>query len=259
MKRLFFLLCLLNLSFLLWQFRIGNLTSEKPREVAPSSIFLVGEYERARRGAHISGFIDNTIRQWRQTELENMLAELRGESWQLQLTPVPVATKPSKPLEPEKIVEPVKPPLKVVERKCYEVGPFDGELGAKKWLAEKSLIGKQILQKDFAIPYDYQVYYPAAKTPEQSRINKMMLNAKGLQDIWMIPDGDLKGGYSLGVFREKQRALNFRSQLAEKGIQAEIKLRDKTRVEWFVRVMLDKSKLKQYESPSAKVAACAPN
>ena len=142
-------------------------------------------------------------------------------------------------------------------RKCVEAGPFADESSVNKWLAGHNLASKQIIAKETAIPSDFQVFYPAAKNPEQSRINKLMLNAKGLQDIWLIPAGDNKGGYSLGVFNDRQRANNYKNQLAQIGIQAEIKQREKTKTQWFARVMLDKAKLQQLGSQADAYSSCA--
>lgn len=259
MKRLFFLLCFLNVCFLLWQFHAGRLNGDEPTAVGPSSILLVGEYQRAQQGARISAVIDHRAVEWRQLETDRILADLRNETWQPKVVPVSVAKKSTKLNEPTKTVEAPKPQTKVVERKCFDAGPFADEFGLKRWLAAKTLDSKQITQKDIVIASDYQVYYPAAKKTEQSQANKAMLLAKGYQDIWMIPEGELKGGYSLGVFREKQRAIHFKNQLSDKGIQAEIKQRDKTKPQWFVRVMLDKTKLKQYQALGVNLAACPAN
>ena len=264
MKRLFLLLCLLNLGFLLWQFHSGRLDVQLQQSVAPSSLLLVDEYERARRGAEIAGLIDRQIARWRQADIQRIFARLQGEEsrWQKTIA-IAKAKKVNQPPENKpavkQIVEPAKIVTPVVEKKCFEVGPFTDELSVKQWLVKNALISQKTIQKDSAVPSDYQVYYPAAQTPEQSRINKLMLNAKGLQDIWLIPSGDNKGAYSLGVFKDKQRALVFKTELSEKGIQAQIKQREKTVPEWFARVMLDKTKLEQYRSAVVKLSICSVN
>lgn len=257
MKQLFLLLCLLNVVFLFWQFHVGRLSPQPTAPVAPSTILLVEEYERAKRGAEIDQIIERKIARWQTAEFQWMLADLKQERWTLKPIAMPLPKKVNKPPIGKKPAEPIKPPTTpIVEKKCFLVGPFAEEAGAKKWLAKNALLSKEIVQKDISMPTDYQVYYPAAKTPEQSRVNKAMLNAKGLQDIWMIPEGELKGSYSLGVFREKQRAINFKNQLAEKEIKAELKQREKTEAQWFVKIKLEKAKQKQYEAADAKFASC---
>ena len=114
----------------------------------------------------------------------------------------------------------------------------------------------ETIYKDLELAGDFQVYYPAAKTPEQTRINKMMLNAKGITDIWPVPAGDNKGALSLGVFADRQRASNFKAQLAQQGIQAEIKQRAKVQRQVFAKVLLDKRQYQQWSAQSAQVVPC---
>lgn len=264
MKWLFFLLCLLNLGYLLWQFHNGRLDIQPQISSESSSLLLVSEYQRARRGAEISGLIDKQVEhqmdQWQQADMQHLLFNLTAEKrwWRMPFA----RPKPKKIVKPEivkKAVEPAKPKpaLPAVELKCYEVGPFSDELSAKQWLTKNALNSKQTIQKDHAVSSDYQVYYPAAKTPDQSKLDKAMLNDKGIQDVWQIPSGELKGAYSLGVFKDKQRAFVLKDELAAKGVKAQIKPRGKTITQWFVRVMLDKAKLKQYQSETLQLLACS--
>lgn len=252
MKVLFYLLCVLNLSVLLWELREGRFESTPVNQATDGSILTVEEFTRAKRGAEINAHIQQRIKRWQQTETEQMLADLRDEHWQLQA--VPAKNKPKQPVVKAEETKPVQPPI---VRKCFETGPFDDEASLKKWLGQKALVSKQVVQRELITDIDFQVFFPAAKTPEQARLNKSMLNAKGLQDIWMIPDGENKGGFSLGVFTEKQRALLFKTQLEGQGIRAEIKQRQKTKPQWFVRVMLDKVAVNQYESKALKLTACS--
>lgn len=254
MKVLFYLLCVLNLSVLLWELREGKFVSVPTEPVSDNGILTVEEFARAKRGAEINARIQQRIQRWQQTEIEQMLADLRGQHWQLQ--PIPAKNKPKQPTVKAEETKPLQPPI---VRKCFETGPFDDEASLKKWLAQKALTSKQIVQRELITDIDFQVFFPAAKTPEQARLNKSMLNAKGLQDIWTIPEGDNKGSFSLGVFTEKQRALLFKSQLEGQGIHAEIKQRQKSKPQWYVRVMLDKAVVNQYESKNLKLSACANN
>ena len=251
MKALFYLLCVLNLSMLLWALRDGRFEPVTVEQLPETSILTIEEFARAKRGAEIDKRIQTNLANWRQIEIEHMLADLRDEHW--SLSPV----QPKNPPKPQAVkAEAKKPVLPVIVNKCFETGPFDDEASLKKWLDQKALVSKQIVQRELITNTDFQVYFAAAKTPEQARLNKSMLNAKGIQDIWTIPDGDNKGGFSLGVFVDKQRALLFKSQLEGQGIHAEIKQRQKTKVQWFVKVMLDKTQVGKYESTTLKFSAC---
>lgn len=258
MKPLFFLLCLLNLGFFLWQFHNGKLSPVEAASDRPGAdVLTLEEYERARIGATISAMLHDNLKRRQQAEIENIAADLRGP--QAHMPPVKIIDKPLKPrpivttAQAEKPLPPVQP---AIVRKCFEAGPFADEADAKKWLAQKALTGKQLLARDKLIGSDFQVYFPAGKTPEQARADKLFLQEKGLADIWTIQEGDKKGAISLGVFNDKARAVIFKSQLAARGIAAEIRQRDKTQAQWFARLMLDKTAFKQYGSPAVKLSPC---
>lgn len=258
MKQLFLLLCLLNATFLLWQFHVGRMNPQFAAPVAPSTILLVDEYERAKRGAEIEQIIEQKIAHWQAAEFQWMLADLQQAHWTLQPATMPMPKDIDQPRidkKPADFIQPSTTPI--AEKTCFWVGPFAEETSVKKWLAKNTVHSQEVVQKSISIPTDYQVYYPAAKTPEQSRADKAMLNAKGLQDSWMIPNGELKGSYSLGVFREKWRAIDFKNQLAEKGIKAELKQRSKTESQWFIKIKMEKNKQKQYESADVKFTPCS--
>lgn len=246
--------------FLLWQFHAGRFNPPITQPKQSVNILTVEEYLRAQRGARIAALYTDELANWQQAEVAQIMTNLRAPQWQYRVAPKVAQLKKSvKPVDEVKVSAIDKPVVPVVIRKCFEAGPFVDETSAKRWLQQKSLSSKQIVTKDTVVSSDYQVYFPAAKNPEQSRINKLMLTAKGVQDIWLIPSGDIKGAYSLGVFNEKPRATLFKKQLAERGIQAEIIQRGKTQTHWFARVMLEKNNLKQFESPGTKLVACSIN
>ncbi|AEG00097.1 hypothetical protein [Methylomonas methanica] len=260
MKPLFFLLCVLNIGFFLWQFHAGKLSPVVPAvQSGVVKVLTVDEYRRAQRGSQIAGLIQDDIQRWQQADVDYMLTELSGPQKYAALENVETSTKPPadvKEAKAEILPEPVQP---VIVRKCFEAGPFADEASAKKWLAQKALSSKQILLREKVVSSDFQVYYPAAKTPELSRTDKFFLKEKGLLDIWMIQDGEKKGAFSLGVFRDKARAALFKSQLAAKGVASEIRRRDQTEQQWFVKLALDKASVKQYESAAIQLSACVNN
>lgn len=279
MKALFFLLCFLNICLLLWQYREGGLPLQRASGDAEQPAFLlVAEYQRALRGAEISGFIDNGIeqkvRQWRQADMQRMSAALiNRDPWWRQAVAVAASKAKPKP-KPKPQAQPVKivaeaPPLPVPSQpapapappptpapECYLAGPFQNPLVAQHRLKEYAISLGQVVAVPHEVPNDYQVYYPAAKTAERSQQDKQMLYEKGQKDVWLIPAGDIKGAYSLGVFKDKQRAQTLKSQLAEKGISARIKQRNKTEEQWFVRLMLDKQQADRYSAIGLELSVC---
>lgn len=217
MKALFLVISLLNIVFFFWEFHKGALNppAQTPQSVLPT-IMLIDELEKARRGAEISAYLDKDM-----AKLQQLHAEHREDK--------PIALRPAE--RPKKAA-----PIQAQPIVCHEVGPFPDEKTANAWLAGQTLRG-EFHYKEVLTPSAYLVYYPVPRSPEQARIQKMMLNAKGITDIWVVPDGELKGALSLGLFNDQVHASLFRSQLLQRGVQAEIKERHKSQFRSFVRIM----------------------
>ncbi|MGR8981615.1 MAG: hypothetical protein ACU84H_16205 [Gammaproteobacteria bacterium] len=114
---------------------------------------------------------------------------------------------------------------------CYKVGPFADNQLLQRWDKDAAADGLKIkpLTLEEKAVSDYLVYYPAAKTTEQSAVDMQMLKHIGLTDVWMVGKGEERGKISLGVFGQEQRAVLMKNQLRAKGVNAEIKPRYKTR------------------------------
>ncbi|MBD9363190.1 hypothetical protein [Methylomonas fluvii] len=224
MKALFFLLCLLNVLFFFWKLHFGALTpSVEPVSNIPA-LLTVGERELARRGAKISTYLDNAAAELQAKQVTDILQRLNPPQVVLIFKTSPHAPKPS-----------VSNIQKLEIRHCYEAGPFSDQEALRRWANTEHLTEFKAVNKSTIVSSDFQVYYPAGKDAEQTRINKMMLKAKGFNDVWPVTDGDIKGAISLGVFNERQRAMLFKNQLAEQGVKAEIRQRNKLRDELFIR------------------------
>lgn len=224
MKALFFVICLLNILFFFWELHNGAQTFSVSQPSGLPSLILVGERDTARRGAVISAYLDRQTAEMlsrQATEIVGHLRTPRGDSFIMKGIP---ATNPAIAVRPQ-----------IARNKCYEAGPFIDQADARRWANGAQLTAYQAISNELATSSDFQVYYPAAKTAEQARINKMMLNAKGFTDIWVVADGENAGALSLGVFNDKQRAILFKTQLAERGVNAEIRQRTKTRPALFIR------------------------
>lgn len=230
MKKLFFVVCLLNILFFFWEFHAGGLTPpvESPSSVPP--LLLVSERDTARRGAEISAYQDRRLAELQTQQATEILQRLTApqlDSFVMQGTPAPT---------PKLAVE-----AQAEKNICYEAGPFVDQAEVRRWSNAEHIKAFKVVSKELAMSADFQVYYPAAKDAEQARINKMMLKAKGFTDVWTVMDGEIKGALSLGVFSEKQRAVLYKAQLAERGVAAEIRQRTKTRPALFIRFMLPQS------------------
>lgn len=261
MKALFLVLCLLNIGLLLWEFRNGAFVPPAEESALPS-ILLAEEQVKARNGAAISVAIDQVVTDWERSGFKASRDKLQTESRPRQpmAKPVVPAATP-KQVEPAQTVKAVPVPGEAAKavvspQACYEIGPFADENALKQWLSGKALGKTETIYKDVETAGDFQVYYPAAKTPEQARINKMMLNAKGITDIWPVPSGDNKGALSLGVFADRVRANNFKAQLAQQGVQAEVKQRAKVQRQVYAKALLDKRQFQQWSAQASRVAPC---
>jgi len=256
MKPLFFLLVLLNVGLTLWEWRkmpIGDPIQTSP---PPAPLLLAEEAINARRGATLSGILDRRVNDWQRDEFSRIWNHLQGtERWQ------DAAFKLAKSSQRLPVVHlstssPPTPPPKV-QWVCHEIGPFADLPTMKQWLKQKGLVASDTLIKEVQVASDFQVYYPAAKTPEQSQLNKQFLISKGIEDFWLVPSGDNKGVLSLGVFSDHQRAQNFKSQLQAKGITAEIKQRSKTQQQFHAKVMVEKTRREALSGRGLQIGACS--
>lgn len=246
MKGWFYLLCALNVTYFLWQFHVGKADwsgSESDSRVYSTSIVLLEEYRAAKRAAEIDWLVERMIHDWQLASIDASLERLRDpiDHWSDLLRKTSTVPKAY---------------AFRIERSCFMVGPFVDEQALRLWLKANALQSRGLSQRDTAVTKDYQVFYPAAKTPEQSKRDKAMLESKGLQGTWLINSGDAKGGLSLGVFSDSQRALNFKNQLMERGIQAAMLPRTETKTQFFATVMLDRRQQQRFKQDDVRINRC---
>lgn len=234
-KLIGYLLVLLNISYLLWQFHLGKIILAQPQVGNQSSILLVGEYLRAQRGVEILPVMENQSQTGQVEDLDGMLESLQRR--------VDISAQPgirhgntkNTLIRSEHLVNEDWR----VKRVCRQSGYFPDQASLQHWLDNTPGAYRQIFHQNIEVEKDYQVYYPAAKSLSQSQQDKAILLQQGYLDVWRISGGDLQGGYSLGVFSDKQRAINLKNQLASKRIQAEIHVRKAINAQWFARLWLD--------------------
>lgn len=232
MRTLFFALCLINVVVGLW-------TARHPAQQSPTTaqsvgtLLLADELTRAQRGAFISARMDESS----EVELVDQRLRQLNQPQNGWLKPIPA------PLLAETKTPVVEQVVKSEEQKpkpsyCYLIGPFDDAGEVSDWLKKRKFVG-EVQEKPVNQSSTYQVYWPVAKkdATEQTRQNKQLLLSKGYSDVWVIPDGELKGALSLGVFSEKQRAVVFRNQLLQQDIKAELKERIKIKVTFYAQLI----------------------
>ena len=250
MKVVFMLLVLINVAFALWEWRSGAIDESSQITHSQTSLLLSDEAVRARRGAFISGFLDRQVDDWQRDELLNTLARWQSaEYWQV------AAIKLAKSQKYLPSIAAASPPK--AQWVCHEIGPFSDLPTMKLWLKQRNLARNDSVVKEVNVAGDFQVHLPAAKRPEQLLANKQLLINKGITDFWMVPNGEIKGALSLGVFSDYQRALNFKSQLQSNGVNAEVKQRFKTQQQFYARVTLEKARREVLLGQGLQVLPCS--
>lgn len=118
------------------------------------------------------------------------LAELKPES-----EPSPAAEEISK----------APPPVVMA---CFTLGPFKNEAAAGQMY--KALLPLDIMVEqrlsERRIPKNYWVYLPPQKNYAEARRKVESLLKKGLDDMFIMGDGEMKNAISLGLFKRKSTA-----------------------------------------------------
>jgi len=172
--------------------------------------------------------------------------------WQQQLAQAPVAGQvldvpdSSRRLQ---LVSEVDQPLVPVAAKarvenhrapmCYVAGPYPDELDARHLLAraEALALDGQINAVDIATdePSEYWVHVPPRATrAEALRVLRELQKRK--VDSYIITQGELAEGVSLGLFRNKASASGLQKKVEGYDIPAEIKVITKSVREYWVEI-----------------------
>lgn len=120
---------------------------------------------------------------------------------------------------------------------CYEVGPFSNEQQLKKWLASQEIEGQpETFSREEQVVSTYLVFYPASETMAESKRNVTMLQNKGIEELWLFKKGEMMGAISLGLFKEKPRAVKLFQKMRSKGINVNITERFKSEQRLYAKV-----------------------
>jgi hypothetical protein len=217
MKILFYIGCLLNIGFFLWEWRNGAFNPPPISKSLPT-IFLADEWRRMQTTPDIRILLNR--------ELENLSI----------LPPVlfpPAAAKSLARGPRVKIAE--KSASSYATSACLEIGPFSSSQTAKNWMVSQNLNGTIFIKTELWAD-SYMVYMPASSDAEQDRLRLQTLNAKGVKDFWLLTNGEMKGALSLGLFKEKSRAEAMQSKFAQLGLKTAIKEGYKSRGVVYVRL-----------------------
>lgn len=111
------------------------------------------------------------------------------------------------------------------EDACYEIGPFGHQSQYFSWLNtfKGDYVAIKLIRREEPQSSGYFVYYPAEDTLEKSGANVEMLKDKGIEDYWVITEGETRGEISLGFLRTLERAEMLKKELLDKGVKAFIR------------------------------------
>jgi hypothetical protein len=244
MKILFFLALLVNLVFFLWQYNAGAFHNAADKtEIAspePKQIWLLSEL--AKKPAVSVAAIHTPTR-----VVTNLIA------------PATVISRPTKN-NPQHLITstivnsvqisatsatPMTPVATVTAKTfyCYQVGGFADKAAVIHWAQQQALDETSLQLKETPpVIADYLVNYPAAATLADSKKNMAVLTTHGINDFFMINQGEFKGTISLGVFKNEARAIKAQQILIQKGINAKVSKRYKTAATVSAQIKTEKTR-----------------
>ncbi len=102
---------------------------------------------------------------------------------------------------------------------CTEVGNFDATEAARfaQRLAPLGL-GEAVSRRSVVEPPRMMVYMPPQGSKEGAEKKAGELRRLGINDFFIMPDGDYQWGISLGVFRSEEAARAHLTQMGKRGV-----------------------------------------
>lgn len=122
---------------------------------------------------------------------------------------------------------------------CYVAGPYDDELDAKHLLARAASLGFKGQLNTLKVPTDKVGEYWVHVPPRANRTRALRV-LKELQqrqvDAYIITQGELADGISLGLFRKRESADALYKQVSEYGIDVAIKDVAQSKTEYWIEL-----------------------
>lgn len=156
-------------------------------------------------------------------------------AWQLAGAPGRPQSQPALPEEVGYLAllrEPAEAPSAREQAECFSMGPFsdaDTAQRAGERLAELGVEPAQRVLTDEET-YGYQVILPPFPSREEAAEATRALAEQGIDDYFIITDhSELDNAVSLGLFSEREYALNHQAYLEKIGFEAELRMRTRER------------------------------
>jgi len=123
---------------------------------------------------------------------------------------------------------------------CWAVGSFATELDAKHVYARMLAldIQAQVQGREKLLKKEFWVYLPPLASQKQALRKLKELQHRKI-DSYIITEGELQNGISLGLFSQQDSVDRLVANLKKKQIDPEIKVLDRTRTEYWVLAPTD--------------------
>lgn len=158
---------------------------------------------------------------------------------------VDISTKGKNIVLLSELAEPLAPttPTRTQPQKradlCYVAGPFADRIDGRHLQARATALGFNASLNEVTVksdtPTEYWVYVPPRPSREQALSTLRELQKRNF-DSYIITQGDLREGVSLGLFRNKDSAYTLQKNVTAVGIETEVKVVTEDVVEYWVEI-----------------------
>jgi hypothetical protein len=122
------------------------------------------------------------------------------------------------PAEPPAAVDPAEIVASLKGASCVEIGPM-GEFEAVRVQVALDLVASDlaITTRRAEDVSSYWVYLPPSSVDVQKRLAD--LRARGVSDVYLMPEGTWRGAISLGLFRQEELAVALQRSITDRGVK----------------------------------------
>lgn len=119
---------------------------------------------------------------------------------------------------------------------CFTLGPFDDDLAARRALLAWEAAGARgrIRTGQASRPASYWVILPPENGPQGAEAARQRLNDEGVDDHYVITEGEHEYGLSLGLFTSPERARRRQEQIRSLGLEPRVETRYRDRTVYWV-------------------------
>lgn len=123
---------------------------------------------------------------------------------------------------------------------CYVAGPYNEAENATNLLSRAVALGFNGKTKALEVvsdePSEYWVHVPPRKSREEAMRTLRQLHQKKI-DSYVITQGEMADGISVGLFRNKDSAYGLQDQIKSLAIPAEVRVINKNTTEYWVEIV----------------------